>query len=79
MCKECTIKHVSQAFVLVVESQLGYPYHIYIAIGHLAEAEREIYTENYDAAIRIREARKELYDTGIFNEDTYNDIISKII
>lgn len=79
MCRECAIKHVSQAFVLVVESQLGYPYHVYMAIGHLAEAEREIYTDNYDAAVCIREARKELYESGVFNEDTYNEIISKLI
>jgi len=40
-CLFCASKHIAQAIVLVTESCLGYPLHIWLAIGHLAEAESE--------------------------------------
>lgn len=62
-CYECTLKHLGQAFVLIDEAENGYPLHKWIAIGHLAEAEREIYVKHPEIAEHIRETRKIYYQS----------------
>jgi len=42
-CLDCVIKHLSQAQVTYIESRMGYPSHIYLTIGHLAEASEEAF------------------------------------
>jgi len=37
-CMDCVEKHVSQAYILACESQMGYPEHRILMCGHLAEA-----------------------------------------
>lgn len=44
-CLACALKHVSQAVVLLAESKKGYPLHLWLAVGHLAEAEDELISE----------------------------------
>ena len=44
-CIDCARKHLAQATVLLGEVHLGYPDHIWIAIGHLAEASDELISD----------------------------------
>lgn len=37
-CMDCVEKHISQAYILACESQMGYPEHRILMCGHLAEA-----------------------------------------
>jgi len=60
-CDECVEKHIGQAYVLILESEIpAYGHHRIFAIGHLAEAEREC----ADAAMRVdlRECRKAIQE-----------------
>ena len=59
-CKECVLKHLAQAHILEVESysDARYRWHIYLARGHLAEAEDEARSQWPEIADKIREARK---------------------
>ena len=63
-CGKCARKHIAQAIVLLNESHLGYPSHLWLAIGHLAEAEAEIDAKYPDIAQKIREERLKIIDTG---------------
>jgi hypothetical protein len=56
-CLDCVIKHISQAFVLQIESEMGYPDHILLAIGHLAEASEECRGASQELADEIRQYR----------------------
>lgn len=62
-CPRCTVKHLSQAMILMDEAELGYPEHRYLAIGHLAEAESEALFKWPSVAHMIRDVRK-LYELG---------------
>jgi hypothetical protein len=62
-CTFCARKHLAQALVLLMESRQGYPQHLWLAIGHLAEAADELIGGGpamRDAAHRIRQERKTL-------------------
>ena len=59
-CVDCTRKHLGQAIVLLQESLHGYPLHVWLAIGHMAEAEAEIEGIYPDLAKVIRGARKQV-------------------
>ena len=56
-CCYCVLKHLSQALILYQESCLGYPRHIWLCLGHLAEAESEILEYAPGMAERIRDIR----------------------
>ena len=56
-CFECAKKHLGQASALIIEAELGYPLHKWLAVGHLAEAEAELIKDHKDLAIIIRDAR----------------------
>lgn len=56
-CLQCVLKHVAQASILVDESKLGYPWHFWLALGHLAEAESESVERYPELAEEIREIR----------------------
>lgn len=56
-CKNCVLKHLGQASILMDEAQLGYPEHKWLAIGHMAEAESEALDQQPLIAVRIREER----------------------
>jgi hypothetical protein len=64
-CLYCVLKHLSQATVLLQESLQGYPYHRWLAIGHLAEAETEMQGYNPAIARDIRAYRKKIEDGGM--------------
>lgn len=56
-CLDCTIKHLGEAAIFDIEVQMGYPdYYVYV-IGSLSHASQEIYTENRELAMVIREHR----------------------
>lgn len=56
-CARCAVKHIAQARVLMNETKLGYPWHVYFALGHLAEAADELVQLMPEEAVRVREAR----------------------
>lgn len=56
-CRDCVLKHISQAIVLLTESEKGYPIHRWLAVGHLAEAEDESVAEWLDISEAVRTAR----------------------
>lgn len=56
-CFFCVRKHLAQAQILLDESQLGYPLHKWLAVGHLAEAESEVLRYSLEFAKKIRETR----------------------
>ncbi len=59
-CLLCVSKHVSQAIILVIEATLGYPLHLWFAVGHLAEAETESALEFPQLSTLIRSVRVKL-------------------
>ena len=59
-CKDCVLKHVGQAAVLLMETKKGYAFHFAYAIGHLADAEDESSAVYPIIAKRIREFRIKL-------------------
>ena len=61
-CLHCTLKHIGKAVILLSEAKLGYPEHLYLAIGNLSEAEDECLIEHPELAERIREIRLEIED-----------------
>ena len=63
-CGKCARKHLAQAIVLLNESRLGYPSHLWLAIGHMAEAEAEIDQRYPEIAQKIREERLKVIDIG---------------
>lgn len=71
VCLFCVSKHIAQAIVLVTEATLGYPEHIWLAVGHLAEAETESVSEFPELADKIREVRLALMgQEGTFQHDS---------
>lgn len=56
-CLECILKHLGEATVLMTEVELGYPWHKWYAVGHLAEAESESIMDFPEIAKKIREFR----------------------
>lgn len=60
ICLHCCLKHLGKAIVLLCESQLGYPEHLYIALGNLSEAEDEVLIKYPELAQKIREVRLEI-------------------
>lgn len=59
-CPACSRKHLGQAIVLLQESLQGYPEHRWLAVGHIAEAEAEIFGVYSDIAHRLREVRNQM-------------------
>lgn len=60
VCLHCGMKHVGKAIVLLCESQLGYPEHLYIALGNLSEAEDEVLIKYPKLAEKIRDIRLDI-------------------
>jgi hypothetical protein len=59
-CQDCARKHLGQASALLGEVQQGYPDHLWLAIGHMAEAADELVQSWPDMANEIRAHRKRL-------------------
>ena len=59
-CLLCVSKHIAQATILTAEAALGYPIHLWYAVGHLAEAEHESLSEYPSIAKTIRSVRVKL-------------------
>ena len=56
-CARCAIKHLGQAAILLKESRLGYPLHVYYAMAHMAEASDELVELMSDEANMVRDER----------------------
>jgi len=56
-CLVCVRKHIAKAIILLSESKLGYPQHLYLALGNLSEAEDEAVNTYPAFANRIRNCR----------------------
>lgn len=74
-CPMCTLKHLSQAIVLMNESVTGYPTHRWYAVGHIAEAEAE--SPTLELANRIRMIRLNVMDDLEFIPD-FTEIITEL-
>jgi hypothetical protein len=74
-CPMCTLKHLSQAIVLMNESITGYPIHRWYAVGHIAEAEAESPTQ--EMANRIRMIRLDVMDDLDFIPD-FTEIVTEL-
>jgi len=61
-CPRCAIKHLAKAHILLNESKLGYPHHVWYAMGNMSEAEDEIVEFLPDQAQEIRAARIKLQE-----------------
>ncbi len=59
-CTYCARKHLAQAAILVGEARMGYPEHLWLAVGHMAEAAEELIGTYPDMANLIRMHRKQL-------------------
>ena len=76
-CARCTMKHLAQANarlwlcqakILMKESKLGYPHHVWYAMGHMAEAHDEIVDIMPEEATAIREERIKMQDALMRDE-----------
>jgi len=63
-CEMCVRKHLGQAAVLFQEAIQGYPQHLWLAIGHLAEAEAESQSAYPGFAGLLRHERKKAEEGG---------------
>jgi vacuolar-type H+-ATPase subunit C/Vma6 len=78
-CLFCVSKHISQAIVLTIESVQGYPIHLWLAVGHLAEAESEACAKYPDFAKEIRNIRLALMgQKGTFREESLMELLKKV-
>lgn len=61
-CPRCTLKHLGQAWVLLIEASQDtrYAHHAVLAVGHLAEAEQECMIILPEVAHHIRRLRLRL-------------------
>ena len=59
-CVQCSLKHLSQAYVLLKEWRKGYPEHFDYAMGHISEAEDELVDQHPVLAAAVRQHRKML-------------------
>ena len=59
-CKDCYRKHLLQAKILLDEALKGYPEHIWLAIGHLSEAEDEVVGDDIMLANATRDLRLQI-------------------
>lgn len=77
-CVFCVSKHIAQAIVLVTECCQGYPLHIWVAIGHLAEAETESCSKFPLLACKIRKVRLALMgQEGEFNHTDLMNLLKE--
>lgn len=59
-CLFCAFKHLAQAYILAIETLQGYIDHHWLAVGHLAEAERETINGFKSFNDRIRSLRAKM-------------------
>lgn len=61
-CPRCAIKHLAKAHILMDESLLGYPFHVWYAMGNMSEAEDEIVEFLPEQAAEIRKERLKIQE-----------------
>lgn len=71
-CKECVIKHMGQAIVLIGEVDRNHPEHMIIAIGHLAEAEEEVIATSPEIAEELRNLRRNYF---VYGDDPTQELL----
>ena len=70
-CLNCYRKHLGQAIVLMIEGEMGYPEHRWLAVGHMAEAEAETILDFPELANSVREER-------VKYQESINKVLQKI-
>jgi hypothetical protein len=76
-CLDCVIKHLGQAFITQIESNMNYPEHILLTIGHLAEASEECDGASKDLAEEIRQHRLKLMGDSLYDVP-YFELYTKV-
>lgn len=76
-CLDCVIKHLGQAFVTQIESNMDYPEHILLTIGHLSEASEECNGASKELAEEIRQHRLRLMADS-FYDVPYFELYGKV-
>lgn len=76
-CLDCARKHLAQALILIHETEMGYPIHKWIAIGHLAEASDELLYDYPQMAHIIRAERLNYMENSNYKINIL-DLISQI-
>jgi hypothetical protein len=61
-CLDCVRKHIASANSLMIEYLQTYGHHIWLAVGELAQAERESIAQYPRITQKIRDARLDLMD-----------------
>ena len=78
-CLFCVTKHISQANILIMEVLKGYPSHLWVAVGHLGEAEDESLAEQPILSGNIRKVRLALTgQEGKFERNSVMEILSQV-
>jgi hypothetical protein len=77
-CKNCILKHLSKAEILLSEAELGYPEHFWLALGNLSEAEDEAVAEYPEIAKEIRDLRLDI-EAGSAQPGAIIEMIKKVI
>ncbi len=73
-CTDCALKHIGAAAALYGE-RIGYPSHVWRAVGHLVEAERELSR----FAAEIRELRHMIVSTPEDCDSHFDELIEMIV
>lgn len=77
-CARCAIKHLAKAKIQMDEMRLGYPHHIWYALGNMSEAEDEIVSHMPDEASAIREERLKVQQ-GLIDGKPYVPDFTKLM
>ena len=82
-CMACTVKHLSQAYVLQGECDLGYPEYALGVIGHLSEAAEECVGKYPELAAELRRERQMFFVSTLEGDELYDvpyfDLYKKIM
>jgi len=89
-CEECALKHLSQAELLACqllgeaeilwsESRQGYAHHIWMVLGHMAQAADELLETRPEMANEIRSHRIKMQDTRHDPAGFYRPPFGKLI
>ncbi len=77
-CARCAVKHLGQAAVLMKETRLGYPLHIYYALAHMAEASDELVDLMPEEANAVRDERIKIED-GLRSGSPYTPDFDRLL
>ena len=77
-CARCAVKHLGQAAILMKETKMGYPLHIYHALAHMAEASDELVDLMPEEANAVRDERIKIED-GLRSSSPYTPDFDRLL